>query len=88
MTRVPSGSRRGWVTYINLYDLAVSAGTGEPWETPITPRGWSSHRKGAGKRPLLPGQRRTAWSQLHSDGTLCPFMPGKRPPRWEVGIFP
>ncbi len=22
---------RGWVTYINCYDLAVSAGTGEPW---------------------------------------------------------
>ncbi len=22
---------RGWMTYINCYDLAVSAGTGEPW---------------------------------------------------------
>lgn len=24
-------SEHGWVTYINCYDLAVSAGTGEPW---------------------------------------------------------
>ena len=22
---------KGWITYINCYDLAVSAGTGEPW---------------------------------------------------------
>ncbi|MCI8384841.1 MAG: LexA family transcriptional regulator [Acutalibacter sp.] len=27
----PQREERGWVTYINCYDLAVSAGTGEPW---------------------------------------------------------
>ena len=30
MTRVAQREQKGWVTYINLYDLAVSAGTGEP----------------------------------------------------------
>lgn len=30
MTHVSQREERGWVTYINLYDLAVSAGTGEP----------------------------------------------------------
>lgn len=27
----PQKEEKGWVTYINCYDLAVSAGTGEPW---------------------------------------------------------
>lgn len=27
----PEKETRGWITYINCYDLAVSAGTGEPW---------------------------------------------------------
>lgn len=33
MTRptVQEKEDRGWMTYINCYDLAVSAGTGEPW---------------------------------------------------------
>lgn len=33
MTRPQSVEKedRGWMTYINCYDLAVSAGTGEPW---------------------------------------------------------
>ncbi len=30
MTRVVEREQKGWVTYINCYDLAVSAGTGEP----------------------------------------------------------
>ena len=30
MTRTHQREEKGWVTYINLYDLAVSAGTGEP----------------------------------------------------------
>lgn len=30
MTHVVEREQKGWVTYINLYDLAVSAGTGEP----------------------------------------------------------
>lgn len=33
MTRAvePAPEEKGWITYINCYDLAVSAGTGEPW---------------------------------------------------------
>lgn len=27
----PEKETRGWMTFINCYDLAVSAGTGEPW---------------------------------------------------------
>ena len=30
MTHIESREEKGWITYINLYDLAVSAGTGEP----------------------------------------------------------
>lgn len=30
MTHISQREERGWVTYIHLYDLAVSAGTGEP----------------------------------------------------------
>ena len=30
MTHVETRQENGWITYINLYDLAVSAGTGEP----------------------------------------------------------
>lgn len=30
MTRIETKETKGWITYINLYDLAVSAGTGEP----------------------------------------------------------
>ncbi len=30
MTHIVEREQRGWVTYINCYDLAVSAGTGEP----------------------------------------------------------
>ncbi len=30
MTHLAQREQKGWVTYINLYDLAVSAGTGEP----------------------------------------------------------
>ena len=30
MTNVESIEQKGWISYINLYDLAVSAGTGEP----------------------------------------------------------
>ena len=30
MTRQAQREQKGWITYINLYDLAVSAGTGEP----------------------------------------------------------
>lgn len=30
MTHQAEREQKGWVTYINLYDLAVSAGTGEP----------------------------------------------------------
>ncbi len=30
MTHVVEREQKGWVTYINCYDLAVSAGTGEP----------------------------------------------------------
>ena len=31
MARAPEKEEKGWITYINCYDLAVSAGTGEPW---------------------------------------------------------
>lgn len=31
MTHVVEREQKGWITYINCYDLAVSAGTGEPW---------------------------------------------------------
>lgn len=33
MTQAPAAEKdeRGWITYINCYDLAVSAGPGEPW---------------------------------------------------------
>lgn len=31
MTKMADPQREGWVSYINCYDLAVSAGTGEPW---------------------------------------------------------
>lgn len=31
MTKIISPTQSGWVSYINCYDLAVSAGTGEPW---------------------------------------------------------
>ena len=31
MTCREEKEEKGWVTYINCYDLAVSAGTGEPW---------------------------------------------------------
>lgn len=31
MAIAPQREEKGWVTYINCYDLAVSAGTGEPW---------------------------------------------------------
>ena len=30
MTHIVERQQRGWITYINCYDLAVSAGTGEP----------------------------------------------------------
>ncbi len=30
MTQIVEREQKGWVTYINCYDLAVSAGTGEP----------------------------------------------------------
>lgn len=30
MTHIAEREQKGWVTYINCYDLAVSAGTGEP----------------------------------------------------------
>ncbi len=30
----PQKEDKGWVTYINCYDLAVSAGMGEPWVDP------------------------------------------------------
>lgn len=30
MTHVAEREQKGWITYINCYDLAVSAGTGEP----------------------------------------------------------
>ena len=30
LTHIESREEKGWITYINLYDLAVSAGTGEP----------------------------------------------------------
>lgn len=30
MTHIAERQQRGWITYINCYDLAVSAGTGEP----------------------------------------------------------
>jgi repressor LexA len=30
MTHLVEREQKGWITYINLYDLAVSAGTGEP----------------------------------------------------------
>ena len=30
MTHIESREEKGWITYINLYDLAVSAGAGEP----------------------------------------------------------
>lgn len=32
MTHVVEKEQKGWITYINCYDLAVSAGPGEPWE--------------------------------------------------------
>lgn len=31
VSQAPQQEQKGWVTYINCYDLAVSAGTGEPW---------------------------------------------------------
>lgn len=31
MTHIVERQQKGWITYINCYDLAVSAGTGEPW---------------------------------------------------------
>lgn len=31
ITHVVEREQKGWITYINCYDLAVSAGTGEPW---------------------------------------------------------
>ena len=30
-TQAAEKDEHGWITYINCYDLAVSAGTGEPW---------------------------------------------------------
>ena len=41
------------ITYINCYDLAVSAGTGEPLGDT-----YNSHRAGAGERPLLSARQR------------------------------
>lgn len=33
MTQIVERQQRGWITYINCYDLAVSAGTGEPLDS-------------------------------------------------------
>ena len=35
MARAPEKEEKGWITYINCYDLAVSAGTGTPVDSVV-----------------------------------------------------
>ena len=75
MTHIESREEKGWITYINLYDLAARE---NPWGIRTTRPASRSPRSGCRKTPTAAcGSTGTAWSPPTRTGTLCSFSAWK-----------